>query len=65
MTSLFLLVVWLMACLFAVGQMYNTYDLWVYLDDAPVAVLSLIALFAAFIGFLVAAIRIKDTEKQR
>ena len=34
---------WLIACLFACGQLYNTYDLWVYIKDAPVAVLIIIA----------------------
>ncbi len=51
---------WLLACLFAVGQLYNTYDLWVYLADAPVAVLIIVALFAAFVASIVAAIRVKD-----
>ena len=60
--SLFCLVVWLFACLFAAGQLYNTYDLWVYISDAPVAVLIIIGLFTAFVGFLIAAIRTKDKE---
>ena len=60
--SLFCLVVWLFACLFAAGQLYDTYDLWVYISDAPAAVLIIIGLFAAFVGFLIAAIRTKDKE---
>lgn len=60
LVSLILFVVWLFACLFAVGQLYDTYDLWVYLSDAPIAVLILLGLFAAFVGFLVAAIRTKE-----
>lgn len=60
--SLFCLVVWLFACLFAAGQLYNTYDLWVYISDAPVAVLIIIGLFTAFAGFLIAAIRTKDKK---
>lgn len=58
--SLFCLILWLSACLFAVGQLNNTYDLWIYLSDAPIAVLIIIGLFTAFVGFLVAAIRIGD-----
>ncbi len=50
------------ACLFAAGQLYDTYDLWVYISDAPAAVLIIIGLFAAFAGFLIAAIRTKDKE---
>ena len=62
--SLFCLILWLSACLFAVGQLYNTYDLWIYLSDAPFAVLIIVVLFAAFIGFLVAAIRTNDKKEQ-
>ena len=54
--------VWLIACLFATGQLYDSYDLWKYLADAPVAVLILVGLLAAAIASLVAAIRIKDYE---
>ena len=61
--SLFCLVIWLFACLFAVGHLYNTYDLWVYLADAPIAVLIIVVLFAAFVGFLVAAILTKDKKE--
>lgn len=61
--SLVCLVIWLFACLFAAGQLYNAYDLWVYLSDAPIAVAIIVGLFAAFVGFLVAAIRTK-TEKR-
>ena len=50
---------WLIACLFACGQLYNTYDLWVYIKDAPVAVLIIIALFAGSIASFVAAVRVK------
>ena len=50
---------WLIACLFACGQLYNTYDLWFYLSDAPVAVLIIIVLFAGSIASFVAAIRAK------
>ena len=60
--SLFCLVFWLFACLFAVGQLYNTYDLWMYMSDAPVAVLIIIVLFAAFAGFLIAAIRTREKK---
>ena len=51
---------WLIACLFACGQLYNTYDLWVYIKDAPVAVLIIIVLFAGSIASFVAAIRAKN-----
>ena len=61
--SLFCLLFWLFACLFAVGQLYDTYDLKVYFTDAPVAVLITAALFAAFVGFLVAAIKAKSRKK--
>ena len=61
--SLLLLAVWLTACLFAAGQLYDTYDLRTYLADAPAAVLILLVLFAAFTGFVIAAIRAKDTDK--
>ena len=61
--SLFCLLFWLFACLFAVGQLYDTYDLKVYFTDAPVAVLITAALFAAFVGFLVAAIKAKPRKK--
>lgn len=60
--SLFCLVIWLFACLFACGQLYDTYNLWNYLSDAPVAVLILLGLFGAFAGFLVAAIRTKKED---
>ncbi len=50
---------WLIACLFACGQLYNTYDLWFYISDAPVAVLIIIVLFAGSIASFVAAIRAK------
>ena len=50
---------WLIACLFACGQLYNTYDLWVYIKDAPVAVLIIIALFVGSIASFVAAVRAK------
>ncbi len=54
--------VWLTACLFACGQLYNTYDLWVYISDAPVAVLIIVALFAGSVASFIAAIRVKDRE---
>ena len=50
---------WLIACLFACGQLYNTYYLWVYIKDAPVAVLIIIALFAGSVASFVAAVRAK------
>ena len=62
--SLVCLVIWLFACLFAVGQLYNTYDLWIYLSDAPIAVAIIIGLFAAFVGFLMAAIKTKTDEEK-
>lgn len=61
--SLVCLVIWLFACLFAAGQLYNAYGLWEYLSDAPIAVAIIIGLLAAFIGFLVAAIRTKKEKK--
>lgn len=61
--SLVCLGMWLFACLFACGQLYDTYDLWVYLSGAPVAVAIIIALLAAFIGFLVAAIRVRKRDE--
>ena len=51
---------WLIACLFACGQLYNTYDQWIYIKDAPVAVLIIIVLFAGSIASFVAAIRAKN-----
>ena len=56
--------VWLIACLFATGQLYNSYELWKYLVDAPVAVLILVGLLAAAIASLVAAIRVKDKSSK-
>jgi hypothetical protein len=50
---------WLLACLFACGQLYDTYDLWEYISGAPIAVAIIIGLLASFIGFLAAAIRVK------
>ena len=54
---------WLIACLFACGQLYNTYDLWVYMSDAPVAVLIIIALFAGSIASFAAAVSAKNKLK--
>ena len=53
---------WLIACLFACGQLYDTYDLWVYISDAPIAVAIIIALFAGAVASFVAAIRAKDKQ---
>ena len=53
---------WIIACLFACGQLYNTYDLWVYIKDAPIAVLIIIVLFAGSIASFVAAVRAKSKE---
>ena len=53
------LCMWLLACLFACGQLYDTYDLWEYISDAPIAVAIIIGLLASFIGFLAAAICVK------
>ena len=53
------LCMWLLACLFACGQLYDTYDLWEYISDAPIAVAIIIGLLASFIGFLAAAISVK------
>lgn len=53
------LCMWLLACLFACGQLYDTYDLREYLSDAPIPVAIIIGLLASFIGFLIAAIRVK------
>lgn len=50
---------WLLACLVACGQLYDTYDLWKYISDAPGAVAIIIGLLASFIGFSAAAIRVK------
>ena len=52
--------VWLIACLFACGQLYDTYDLWVYIKDAPVAVAIIVVLFAGAVASFVAAIRTRD-----
>ena len=62
-TAIFLLIcdsMWLLACLFAVGQLYNTYDLRMYLSEAPVAVVILIGLFVAAVLCVVRAITLKD-----
>lgn len=56
---------WLIACLFAVGQLYNTYDLWLYLKDAPIAVLILIALFGSAIVLFVMAFRVKKPQGEQ
>ena len=53
------LCMWLLACLFACGQLYDTYDLWKYISDALGAVAIIIGLLASFIGFSAAAIRVK------
>ena len=53
------LCMWLLACLFACGQLYDTYDLWEYISGAPIAVAIIIGLLASFIGFLAAAICVK------
>ena len=53
------LCMWLLACLVACGQLYDTYDLWEYISDAPGAVAIIIGLLASFIGFLAAAICVK------
>lgn len=61
--AIFLLIfdsMWLMACLFAVGQLYDTYDLRVYLSEAPIALIVLIGLFAAAVFCVVRAITLKD-----
>lgn len=51
---------WLIACVAACGQLYDTYDLWAYITDAPAAVLVLILLFAGTVASFVTAIRAKD-----
>ena len=55
--------IWLIACLFACGQLYDTYDLWVYIKDAPVAVLIIAVLFAGAIASFLAAIRAKEKRQ--
>lgn len=50
---------WLMACLFAVGQLHNTYNLFIYFKESPIAVLILVFLLGASIASLVAAVRLK------
>ena len=54
--------IWLIACLFACGQLYDTYDLWEYIKDAPVAVLIIAVLFAGSIASFLAAIRAKEKQ---
>lgn len=54
--------VWLMACLFAVGQLYDTYNLWAYLKEAPVAVLVLAGLLGAAAVMFVLAFKVKKPE---
>ena len=61
--SLIGLCIWLLACLFACGQLYDTYDLWEYISDAPGAVAIIIGLLTSFIGFSAAAIRVKTEEE--
>ncbi len=56
---------WLMACLFAVGQLYDTYNLWAYLKDAPVAVAILVGLFAAAIVFFVLTFKVKKPPQDQ
>ena len=51
--------IWLMACLFAVGQLYDTYNLWIFLKEAPVAGLVLAALLGASCALFVLAFRVK------
>ena len=54
------LLIWLAACLFAAGQLYDTYNLWTYLTDAPAAVLIMLVLLAGTVLPVVAAVRIRD-----
>lgn len=64
-TAIFLLIcdcMWLLACLFAVGQLYDTYDLMAYLGEAPVAAIILIGLFAAAVFCVVRAITLKGKD---
>ncbi len=49
--------VWFMACLFACGQLYNTYDLFTYFTDAPIAVGILLILVGAAVALFVVAFR--------
>ena len=54
--------IWLIACLFACGQLYDTYNLWVYIKDAPVAALIIVVLFAGSIASFLVAIRAKEKQ---
>ena len=65
LVAIFLLIadcMWLLACLFAVGQLYDTYDLKLYLGEAPVAVAILVGLFAAAVICVVRALTLKDKD---
>ena len=41
------LCMWLLACLFACGQRYDTYDLWEYISDATIVVAIIRGLLAS------------------
>ena len=50
---------WLLACLFASGQLYNSYNLWQFFWDAPLAALILVGLLGSSVGLAVFLIKKK------
>ena len=50
---------WLLACLFAAGQLYNSYNLWQFFWDAPLAALILVGLLGSSVALAVFLIKKK------
>ena len=50
---------WVLACLFAAGQLYNSYNLWQFFWNAPVASLILVGLLGSCIALVVFLIKKK------
>jgi hypothetical protein len=50
--------VWIAACLFAAGQLNDSYNLWTYFSEAPVSVLIAACLLGAAIACIVGASKI-------
>lgn len=57
--------IWLMACLFAAGQLNDSYNLWDYFSDAPVSVLIVIGLGAASVASFVGAVRARSDRQEK
>ena len=50
---------WFLACLFAAGQLYNSYDLWQFFWEAPLAALILAGLLGSSVFLFVFLIKKK------